>query len=95
LKEEGLNFNLKLISKQNSKNSIFGEFSKVGENTWAVSDNFYPTFDKKSKTVSNTKNGPYRSATLLWSPNDVGDTKQSFGSVISFLKKTLRYVVLA
>jgi len=34
-KEEGLNFNLKPISNQNSMNSIFGEFSKVGKNTWA------------------------------------------------------------
>ena len=36
LKEEGLNFNSKPISKQNSKNSIFGEFSKVVKNTWAL-----------------------------------------------------------
>jgi len=36
LKEEGLNFNSNPISKQNSKNSIFGEFSKVGKNTCAL-----------------------------------------------------------
>jgi len=33
------------------------------------SDNFYPTFDKKSKTTSSTENCRQRSATLLQSPN--------------------------
>ena len=53
LKEEGLDFNLKPISKQNSKNSIFGEFSKVRKNTCALKGLIIfirGTFDKKSKT---------------------------------------------
>ena len=56
LKGEGLDFNLKPISKQNSENSVFGEFSKVGETTWSligVIPNFYPTFNKKINVVKN------------------------------------------
>jgi len=57
LKEEGLTFNLKPISKQNSKNSIFGKFSKVGENTWAfIRVIIFILLLIRNQRLNNTKN---------------------------------------